>query len=127
MLSAGVGVDVVVVGQAGRFLEVVRGQEAEQALADLDGVGVVLGDEVDHAGVHHVGIGAAERLGGDLLAGHLLDDLGPGDEHLGLAGHDDEVGQRRASRPRRRRTAHRSARSAAPRRKASTLVKKTRP
>ena len=28
-------------------------------------------------GVGHVGVGAAERLGGDLLAGHLLDDLGP--------------------------------------------------
>ena len=36
---------------------------------------VVLGDEVDHAGVRHVRVGAAQRLGGDLLAGHLLDDL----------------------------------------------------
>ena len=63
-------------------------------LADLDGFLVVLGDEVDHARVNHVGVGSAQRLGGDLLAGDLLDDLGPGDEHLGLAGHDDEVGQR---------------------------------
>ena len=82
-------------GQAGGFFQVVRGQEAEQALADLDGLLVVLGDEVNHAGVRHVRIGAAECLGGDLLAGDLLDDLGPGDEHLGLAGHDDEVGQGR--------------------------------
>ena len=46
-------------------------------------------------------------LGGDLLAGDLLDHLRAGDEHLGLAGLDDEVGQRRASRPRRRRRARR--------------------
>ena len=38
LVQRGVGVDVVVVGQAGRFLEVVRGQEAEQAPADLDGL-----------------------------------------------------------------------------------------
>ena len=91
----GVGVDVVVVGDAGRLLEVVRRQEAEQAAADQDRLVVVLGDEVDDARMRHVGVGAAQGLGGDLLAGHLLDDLGPGDEHLGLAGHDDEVGQRR--------------------------------
>ncbi len=40
-----------------------------------------------------MGVGAAEGVGGDLLAGHLLDDLRPGDEHLGLARLDDEVGE----------------------------------
>ena len=40
---------------------------------------------------------AAEAVLGDLLAGHRLDDVRAGDEHLrGLADHEDEVGQRRA-------------------------------
>jgi hypothetical protein len=39
--------------------------------------------------------GAAELLERDLLAGHRLDDVGPGDEHVrGLVDHDDEVGDR---------------------------------
>ena len=59
----------------------------------MKGILVVFGDEVDDAGLRHVGVRAAQRLGGDLLAGHLLDDLGPGDEHLRLARLDDEVGE----------------------------------
>src|SRR5205823_2913203 len=62
--------------------------------AQVQRVLVVVGDEVDDAGVGHVRVGAAQRLGGDLFAGHLPDDLGPGDEHLGLARLNDEVGQR---------------------------------
>ena len=46
--------------------------------------------------LHHVGVGAAQLLGGDGLAGHLLDHLRPGDEHLRLARLDDEIGERRA-------------------------------
>ena len=43
----------------------------------------------------HVGLGAAEFLHGDVLAGDGLDDVGSGDEHLaGLVDHDHEVGQR---------------------------------
>ncbi len=57
---------------------------------------VILGDEMDHPGVDHVGIRPAELLGGHRFAGDLLDDLRPGDEELGLAGLDDEVGERRA-------------------------------
>ena len=46
------------------------------------------------AGLGHVGVGAAEFLHGDVLAGDGLDDVGAGDEHLaGLVDHDDEVGQ----------------------------------
>ena len=38
--------------------------------------------------------GAAELLERDVLAGHRLHDVGPGDEHLaGLVDHDDEVGE----------------------------------
>ena len=117
LVQLGVGIDVVVGGQAGRLFEIVRGQEAEQAAAEVDGLLVVLGDEVDHAGVRHVGVGAAECLGGDLLAGDLLDDLGPGDEHLGLAGLDDEVGQgRRVGRAAGAGPADRARSAARPRR-----------
>ena len=42
-----------------------------------------------------VDFGAAEILRGDLFAGHRLDDLGAGQEHGALAGHDDKVGERR--------------------------------
>lgn len=39
-------------------------------------------------------VGAAEAVLGDLLAGHRLDDVRAGDEHLrGLADHEDEVGE----------------------------------
>ena len=95
LVELGVGIDVVLGGHARRVFEVVRRQEAEQPAAEVEGLLVVLGDEVDDAGMGHVGVRAAERLGGDLLAGHLLDDLRPGDEHLGLARLDDEVGQGR--------------------------------
>ena len=44
----------------------------------------------------HVRSRAAQLLRRDQLAGHLLDDLRPGDEHLRALGLDDEVGQRRA-------------------------------
>ena len=43
-----------------------------------------------------VGHRAPELLERDVFAGHRLDDLGAGDEHLrDLLGHDDEVGDRR--------------------------------
>lgn len=70
-------------------------QEAEQLLGDQDRLFVVVGDKAVHTGHAHVGIGAAELILGDILAGDLLDHIGPGDEHVGLAGLDDEIGQRR--------------------------------
>ena len=43
-----------------------------------------------------VGHGAPQGLGGDVLPGNRLDDLGPGDEHLaGALDHKDKVSQRR--------------------------------
>ena len=50
---------------------------------------------MQRARLGHVGVGAAELLHGDVLAGDGLDDVGSGDEHLaGLVDHDHEVGQR---------------------------------
>ena len=48
------------------------------------------------ARVGHVRVGAAQLLGRHVFAGDLLDHLRSGDEHLGLARLDDEVGERRA-------------------------------
>ncbi|MPM37910.1 hypothetical protein SDC9_84530 [bioreactor metagenome] len=81
-----------------RLGEVVLRQEAEQLLRDQDGFRVVVGDEVVHAGPGHVRIGATQIVLAHLLAGHLGDHVRPGDEHVGLAGLDDEVGQRRGVR-----------------------------
>jgi hypothetical protein len=66
-----------------RVLHVVARAGRQQPTADRRGVLVVVGDEVNVAGVVHVGFGAAELFGGDILAGDLLDDLRAGDEHLG--------------------------------------------
>jgi hypothetical protein len=78
-----------------RVLRVVAGQEGEQPLGHGDRLAVILGDEVDVARVVRVAFHAAQLLRADLLAGDLLDHLGPGDVQLGLPGLDDEVGQRR--------------------------------
>ena len=69
------------------------GRKLSSFFAMSIGVPVVLGDEVDDPGIGHVRVGAAERLGGHHLAGHLLDDVGAGDEHPGRTGLDDEVGE----------------------------------
>ena len=37
----------------------------------------------------------AKLIGGYILACHSLDDLWPGDEHVGALNHEDEVGQGR--------------------------------
>ena len=42
---------------------------------------------------------AAERHRVDLLAERVPDDAGPGEEHRGVLGHDDQVGQRRRIGP----------------------------
>src|ERR1035441_7381896 len=57
---------------------------------------VILGYEVDHAGIGHVGLGAAQLLRGHVLAGDALNDLWSGDEHLRLASLNDKIGERRA-------------------------------
>ena len=53
-------------------------------------------DKVNHPRVIHLRYRAAQLLGGDHLAGNLLDHLRPGDKHLRLPGLNNEVGQRRA-------------------------------
>ena len=88
-----IGIDVVVGRQSRRFFEVIGGQKAEQPPADVDGLFVVFGHEMNHARMRHVSIGTPQCIGGDLLARDLLDDLRPGDEHLGLARLDNEVRQ----------------------------------
>ena len=82
-------------GVAGRLAAVVAGQVGQHLLDPVEGVLLAGGDVVRHAGFHHVGVGAAEVLHGDVLAGDGLDDVRAGDEHLaGLIDHDDEIGER---------------------------------
>ncbi len=54
---------------------------------------VVLGDEMDDARIGHVGVGPPELFRRHVFPGDALDHRGAGDEHLRLAGLDDEVGQ----------------------------------
>ena len=88
-----VGLDNLVRIDDGRLFGVVLRQEAQELLRDQDGLLVIVGDEVNVARCAHVGIGTTEFVGRDFFAGHGLDDLGAGDEHVGLAGLDDEVRQ----------------------------------
>ena len=79
-------------GRDGRVFHVVVGQKGEQPLDLLDGVGVGLAGEVGHPALRVVGHGAAQVLEADLLPGDALDDVGPGDEHVGgVLHHEDEV------------------------------------
>ena len=68
--------------EAGRLLEVVGGQEAEQVAGVLEAALLVLGGEVGDAGLRVVAHRPAELLELDLLAGHRLDHFGAGDEHV---------------------------------------------
>ena len=81
------------VARAGRVVEVVRGQEAEQLANHGEALAVVVRHEVGDAGDLVVRGGAAERVLGDVLVGDGLDDVGAGDEHVaGFGGHQGEVG-----------------------------------
>ena len=83
-------------GEPGRVVQVV-GREIREEVADC-GVQIVLvgGDEVGDAADGRMGVGAAERLMGDVFAGDRLDDVRAGDEHLADAvDHEDEIGHRR--------------------------------
>ena len=76
-------------------VEVVARQVGQQRLDVVEGVVLVLGQVVGHAGLGVVRARAAQLLEGDLLAGDGLHDVRAGDEHLaGLVDHDDEVGER---------------------------------
>src|SRR6202007_111547 len=58
-------------------------------------VGLVVGDDVAHAGLLVVGVRAAERGHVHVFAGDATHDVGPSNEHPALRRHDDDVGQRR--------------------------------
>jgi hypothetical protein len=82
-----------------RVLGIVGRHVAQQRLGDLDGVAVIIGDEVDVAADRGVHLGAADLIQAGGAAGDRLDDLRAGDEHVGvLPGHDDVVHQRRRVR-----------------------------
>ena len=85
----------------GRILHVVRGQIGEQPPDLRDAVAVVLAREMGHPAFLVVGLGSAEVLEADLLAGDGLDDLRAGDEHVArVLDHEDVVRHgRRVDRP----------------------------
>ena len=80
---------------ARRFFVVVLWQVGEQLLDHRQTVFLGFGREVGDAAGAGMYPGTAEVFRRDLFAGHCLDDFRPGEEHVALAGHDDEVGQRR--------------------------------
>ena len=69
-------------------------EQSDQPAAALVRVELVVGDDVAHAGLLVVGIGAAERRHVDVLAGDTAHDVGSGDEHPAVRRHHDDVGQR---------------------------------
>ena len=78
-----------------RLLRVVLRQEAQQFLGDQDCLFVIIGNEVNVAGLGHVGISTAKLFGGDLFTGDRLNHAGTGNKHIGLPGLDNEVGEGR--------------------------------
>jgi len=78
----------------GRIQQVVGGKESEKAAGNLDGVGVVVGDEMNVAANAGVGGGAADFIHRAFLAGDGLDHFRPADEHVGAAfDHDEKIHQ----------------------------------
>ncbi len=95
--SSSVGRDRVVGGGRDdrRLVEVVGREVGQQEPRELDAVLLVGRLVVGDAGLGGVGVRAAELLDGDVLAGHGLDHVGPGDEHVaGALDHQREVGDR---------------------------------
>ena len=89
---------VRVVGRRNRGRAVGRalGQEGKQPPGLVEAFVLGVGQEVRHAGLDVVHLGAAQRVEGHRLAGGHLDDLGTGDEHVADAVHHEcEVGHRR--------------------------------
>ena len=87
---------IVVRLYARRVLAVVLRQVGEDLLDQAERCDLVVGREMGDARQGVVRHRAAQRVEVHLLAGHRLDDVRPGDEHVaGLAHHDDEVGEGR--------------------------------
>jgi hypothetical protein len=83
-------------GAARGILEIVGRQETEQLANHGQALGVVLRGEVGHAAGSVVGHGSAQLLLGDFLVRDGLDDVGPGDKHVGRrGGHENEIGDGR--------------------------------
>ncbi len=80
----------------GRGLVVVRRQEGKQ-VTDLVQAGfLVVGEKTRHAGALGVDLRSAQLGLGHFLTGHRTHDVRSGNEHVrGVAGHEDEVRQRR--------------------------------
>ena len=79
----------------GGLVQVVGRQVGQQLAGEVEAVVLVLGLVVRDAGLDVVRVRAAEVLEGHLLAGHRLDHVGAGDEHVrGALDHEGEVGDR---------------------------------
>ena len=85
----------VVRGQPRRLVQVVGGQVGQQMAGEVDAVLLVLGLVMGHAGLDPVRVRAAQVLERHVLAGHGLDHVRAGDEHVaGALDHEGEVGDR---------------------------------
>ena len=96
-VSSGLG-DVRAVGrlQPGRLVQVVGGQVGQQVAGEVDAVLLVGGLVVRDARLDAVRLRPAEVLEAHVLAGHRLDHVGAGDEHVaGALHHEGEVGDGR--------------------------------
>ena len=69
-------------------------EQPDQPATTLVGVGLVVGDDVAHPGLLVVSVRAAQRGHVHVFAGDAAHDVGSGDEHPALRGHDDDIGQR---------------------------------
>ena len=79
-----------------RLLQVVGGQVGQQVAGEVDAVLLVGGLVVRDAGLDAVRVRPAEVLEAHVLAGHRLDHVGAGDEHVaGALDHEGEVGDGR--------------------------------
>ena len=78
-----------------RVVQVVGRQVGQQLAGEVQAVVLVLGLVVGDPGLDVVRVRAPEVLEGDLLPGHRLDDVRPGDEHVrGSLDHEREVSDR---------------------------------
>ena len=77
-IQRGVRIYIGVAFHARWVFQIIRRQEAQQLLRQQHGVAVVFGDEMDHAGVGHMGLGAAQLFRRDGFAGNTFDHLRAG-------------------------------------------------
>src|SRR6267154_5769357 len=70
-------------GAARWVVNIIGGQKAQQLANHREAVGVIGRDEVRDAAGGVVGHGSAKLLLGDFFVRDSLDDIGPGDEHVG--------------------------------------------